>query len=131
MIIIIMIIQFKEFSNNIIMNTRSNKRENQEKEINISLYDKYMMHMTILYDNNKLIINTMSLYMSWIFIHYVSTHIYSNYCTNLSLWGLISSPVIITTPVCRGLSWIIYTGSDKIFNMWNVLGTFILTYVSS
>ncbi len=113
------------------MRTRSYYRNNRKKEIKESIYEKYMTQLILSYDNNKLLVNTMTLYLSWIFIHYISSHLYSTYCTNYSLWGFLSSPIIVTTPICRGLSWIIYTGSDKIFNMWNIFGTFMLTYISS
>jgi hypothetical protein len=111
------------------MRTRSYYRK--KKEINTSVCNNYMRVLVNTYNNNKLLVNTVALYMTWIMIHYTSSHLYTTYCTNLSFWGFISSPIIVTTPICRGLSWIIYTGSDKIFNMWNVMGTFLLTYASS
>ena len=109
------------------MKTRSYYKK---KEIKEDYNTNYMKQLIDLYKNNKLLFNTLSLYGTWITIHFISSHIYTSYCTNYSFWGFLLSPIIITTPICRGLSWIIYTGSDKIFNMWNILGTFLLTYVS-
>lgn len=129
MIMMIIIIKDNIFIK--LMITRSQYRNNRKKEIKEYKYKYYMNELIELYSHNKLIANTIAIYSSWIFIHFVSSHLYSTYCTNYSLWGFISSPIIVSTPVCRGLSWIIYTGSDTIFNMWNVLGTFLLTYVSS
>lgn len=111
------------------MRTRSYYRK--KNIINKSLRYNYMQLLKDNYYKNKLIMNTIFVYFTWITIHYISTHLYSHYCTKLSLWGYIMSPIIVTTPICRGLSWIIYTGSDKIFNMWNLLGSFILNYISS
>ena len=111
------------------MKTRSNDKS--KKEINNNYYNNYMTQLTIIYDTNKLLFNTLSFYLGWICIHYVSSHLYSYYCTNYSLWGFLSSPIIATTPICRGLSWIIYTGCDKIFNMWNFTGVYLLNYLSS
>jgi hypothetical protein len=111
------------------MRTRSYYKK--QNEIKTTHKYNYMELIKNIYNYNKILVNTTLIYAAWITIHYTSSHLYSTYCTNLSLWGFITSPIIVTTPVCRGLSWIIYTGSEKIFNMWNVGGTFILNYISS
>lgn len=101
------------------------------KKISDNNYKAYMELMVSLYQDNRLIANTLSIYTSWILIHYVSSHLYSLQCTNYSIWGFITSPINISTPYCRGLSWVIYSGSEKIFNMWNLLGSYALSYIST
>jgi len=70
------------------------------------------------------------IYLGWVMIHYLAAHAYSEYCVNWSWYGLISSPFISTTPICRGLSWVIYEGSNTITHIWVFLGTTISVYLS-
>lgn len=70
------------------------------------------------------------IYLTWVMIHYFAAHAYSEYCVNWSLYGLISSPFISTTPICRGLSWIIYEGSNTITHIWLFLGSTMSVYLS-
>jgi hypothetical protein len=65
------------------------------------------------------------IYGGWVIIHYGATHIYSHYCTNWSILGFLTSPLIVSTPLCRGLEWVIHTGSDMMTNMWIIFGTWL------
>jgi hypothetical protein len=114
------------------MRTRSYYHNDTDHDNNNNMNYIYMYAMTLynLSEKNKLIFNTLFLYASWIVIHYISSHTYSTYCTNYSLWGFIISPIMSSTPACRGLSWIIYNGSDKIFNMWNLIGALFLNQLT-
>jgi hypothetical protein len=69
-------------------------------------------------------------YCGWILIHYISSHMYSTYCVNWSWFGLIASPITTSTPICRGLSWIIYESSNTISNIWVLLGSTISIYLA-
>lgn len=72
---------------------------------------------------------TLGVYLTWIILHYIATHLYSNYCNNLSIYGFIFSPLTNTTPFCRGLVYIINTGSNNISNMWSLIGTWAAGYI--
>jgi|TARA_B100001063_G_scaffold167131_3_gene156090 hypothetical protein len=69
------------------------------------------------------------MYGSMITVHYLSTHLYANMCTNWSFYGFLSSPIMTSTPVCSGLSWVIYEGSQVVRDMWVVLGTTMSIYL--
>tara|TARA_Y100000816_G_C26103652_1_gene585644 strand:- start:1426 stop:1740 length:315 start_codon:yes stop_codon:yes gene_type:complete len=72
-----------------------------------------------------------AIYLGWIIIHYLAAHAYSEFCVNWSWYGLITSPFISTTPICRGLSWVIYEGSNTITHLWLLLGTTISLYLKN
>lgn len=40
-----------------------------------------------------------------------------------------ASPIMNSTPYCKGLNWIIRTGSDTIDTMWITVGTWMSGYV--
>lgn len=68
-------------------------------------------------------------YLTWILLHYLSAHIYTQTCVPLTLWGFISSPFIVMNPICGGLEWIIHNSLIIISSMWVALGTWITTNV--
>ena len=70
------------------------------------------------------------IYTSWIGMHYAASHIYSNYCTNLSIYGFITTPFVATNPVCKGLSWFIYESSNSITNMFLLVSTTVSLYLT-
>jgi|UniRef100_A0A6C0JE50 hypothetical protein len=68
-------------------------------------------------------------YVSWIFIHYVTVHLYAYWCTPFGIIGLLTSPFTVTTPICRGLEWSIHNGSTIINNMWIIIGSWLMTHI--
>ena len=68
-------------------------------------------------------------YVTWIIIHYVATHLYARLCTPLTLYGFIISPFITAIPYCQGLRWAIYNCGLTISNMWVLLGAWISTNI--
>ena len=66
------------------------------------------------------------IYLFWITLHYISVHLYSNYCTPLTFIGFLSSPFIATLPQCKMLRWVIEKGGGMIEVMWIVLGKWII-----
>jgi hypothetical protein len=74
---------------------------------------------------------TTPLYVGWIFLHFIAVHLYANYCNNFSLYGLIFSPLTLSTPMCRGLNYIIYNGSNNINGMWLILGSWLSQFLIS
>ena len=73
----------------------------------------------------KISISIYGIYIVWIFLHYVSSHLYTNYCVPNTIYGIIISPILTTTPHCQGLRWIIYNGGNQINNMWITLGSWL------
>lgn len=61
-------------------------------------------------------------YILWIVIHYMSVQLYVKHCVPSSLWGFITSPILVSSPHCKAMRWILHTGANTIDNMWNTIG---------
>jgi hypothetical protein len=66
-----------------------------------------------------------NLYIMWIILHYIASHLYVYLCVPKNIWGFIISPFMSATPQCQALRWLIYNGANMINNMWIVLGTWL------
>ena len=63
-------------------------------------------------------------YMMWITIHYLSANLYSEFCTDWSIYGFILFPFTAVTPWCKSLSWIIQKGTVVLDEGYLLLGTY-------
>ena len=70
------------------------------------------------------------IYLSWMTMHYVAAHIYSEFCINWSITGYLFSPITVTSPLCKGLSWIIYESSNSLSGIFVFVGSTITIYLS-
>jgi len=70
-------------------------------------------------------------YFLWIFLHYVSSHLYVKFCVSNTMLGFFMSPFMTVAPHCQGLRWIIHTAANVINNMWIVLGTWLASTIFS
>ena len=71
----------------------------------------------------KFIIDVIGIYICWLILHLIAANLYTKYCAELSLWGIIKSAFVIPAPHCQAMRWIITTGGSIITQMWVVLGT--------
>ena len=87
------------------------------------------------YNSLKLLLSVGKVYMFWIVIHYLASHMYPYFCTELSIYGFITSAIYVMTPHCRALAWLKTTSATAIENMWLVLGAWfcakLMPYVGS
>ena len=67
------------------------------------------------------------LYLLWILVHFVASHLYVYYCVPQTILGFIISPFMVATPHCYAFRWCIARGAESITTMWIVLGTWIAT----
>jgi hypothetical protein len=77
----------------------------------------------------QFIIKISGVYILWIILHFVSSHLYIKFCVPSSFMGFIISPFMTSSPHCQGLRWIIYNGANTINNMWIILGTWLCSYL--
>jgi hypothetical protein len=89
------------------------------------LYITYSLKFT--YGIIKFIIRVSGIYLLWIFLHYIASHLYIHLCVPNSWYGLLLSPFLVETPHCKGLRWIVYNGANIVSNMWIVLGSWLCT----
>ena len=124
------------------MNRRHINKENeiehiheyQDRELfainSTSKHFKYIYELServgnFIYDAVLYIINISGIYLLWVVLHYIASHLYINFCVPTTIYGFIMSPFMIPAPHCQGLRWIVYNGSNIITNMWVVLGTWL------
>jgi hypothetical protein len=69
------------------------------------------------------------IYILWIGLHYFSAHLYVKFCVPNSIVGFIMSPLMITTPHCQGLRWIVYNAANIINHMWILIGAWIYSMI--
>ena len=66
-------------------------------------------------------------YILWIIIHYISVQLYVKHCVPSSILGFITSPILVSSPHCKAMRWILHTGANTIDNMWNTIGVWFST----
>jgi hypothetical protein len=74
------------------------------------------------YKSVKIFINVSGIYLVWIFLHYLASHLYVKLCVPSTIIGFLLSPFMTATPHCQGLRWIVYNAANIINNMWIILG---------
>ena len=86
----------------------------------INIYETVVPYFRWVYFISKI-------YILWIFIHYISVQLYVTHCVPSSLWGFMSSPILVSSPHCKAARWIIHNGANTIDNMWNTIGVWFST----
>jgi hypothetical protein len=87
------------------------------------------------FDNNTIykwynfIIINFGIYIAWICIHYIASHMYVTWCLPFTIAGFVLSPFLIPAPHCYGLRWIIYNGGNSIVSMWALLSTWLVARI--
>ncbi len=71
------------------------------------------------------------IYLSWWFLHYLSYQLYGKLCLNWSLWDILFSPLIVTSPICKGLNWFIYESSNNIGSIIIMIGSTLSVFISN
>ena len=77
----------------------------------------------------KTIIRTIAVYLCWLIVYFASTHLYTHFCTNLSVYGFLTAPFMTQTPHCRAFLWSISNGVTIIDTMWVLIGSFIISLI--
>jgi len=69
------------------------------------------------------------LYIFWIGMHFICSHLYARYCAGNTWYMILLSPFVVPTPYCVGMRWVISKGAQVIDFMWIVIGKWILDTV--
>ena len=75
----------------------------------------------------QLVWDSSKMYLLWTTLHFTSINLYQYFCTNLSWWGFISSPINSQLPHCRGLKWL----SDTSLKGLDTFGVIVIAYVGA
>jgi len=87
------------------------------------------MFLCTLYKSIKTILAISGIYIIWIILHYISSHLYIYWCVPGTILGFIIAPFIVPAPHCQALRWAIYNGGNTIIAMWLLLGAWISKYL--
>jgi hypothetical protein len=68
------------------------------------------------------------IYLLFIVIHYISSHLYPYVCCRLTIAGFIMSPFMVMSPYCEGLRWVIYNTGIQIRNMWIWIAGYLIHF---
>ena len=70
------------------------------------------------------------IYTSWITTHYIASQLYNEYCVNWSWRGYLMSPFTVTSPICKGLNWVVYESSNSVSSFFVFAGSSMALYLS-
>ena len=92
-------------------------------------YDFIYKFFLFVYKTIRIIIKVSGVYLLWICLHYIASHLYIKFCVPTTIIGFLMSPFMTATPHCQGLRWIVYNAANMINNMWIVLGAWICSTI--
>jgi hypothetical protein len=98
---------------------------NHGKRFFENTYYYFTMSIDITCKTIKFIIKASGVYLLWIILHYVASHLYVKLCVPNTLIGFLISPFMVATPHCQGIRWIVYNAANIINNMWILMGAWI------
>ncbi|ARF10096.1 hypothetical protein Indivirus_14_3 [Indivirus ILV1] len=93
---------------------------------NNMIMNMIMNMINIIIYNKKIVIFIMT-YILWILINFISSNLYTIYCVDNSLYGLLFSPIMTISPHCKLFRWSIYTSGNVIENIVYIS----IAYISS
>lgn len=105
------------------------KKKILKKEIKEEKTNYFFVFYSFIYKYIIFIIKVSGIYLLWILLHFISTHLYVNFCVPKTVVGFIMSPFMTATPHCQGLRWIVYNAASTINNMWIILGTWLCSII--
>jgi hypothetical protein len=100
-------------------------KETKETKDNKNVYIFFYNGVQYIYKICKIIINICGIYLLWIVLHFVASHLYIKWCVPSTIIGFLMSPFMTATPHCQGLRWIVYNAANMINNMWLIFGAWI------
>lgn len=77
------------------------------------------------------ILRVIFVYLGYIVLHYLCVHTYQYTCVPTTFRGFLMSPLMASSPHCRGMRWVIYEMGSKIDLMWITVGVTTVTFVNS
>lgn len=92
-------------------------------------YDITVYFFSFTYKTITFIFKISGIYLLWICLHFIASHLYIKLCVPSTIIGFIMSPFMTATPHCLGLRWIVYNAANMINNMWLILGTWICSTI--
>jgi hypothetical protein len=122
-----------EYTENIIDNTVQETQNNKIKLFLYNVADQVYIFIGFSFGYGikfiKVFINITGIYLVWIFLHYIASHLYVRMCVPSTVIGFLLSPFMTATPHCQGLRWVVFNAANMINNMWIILGAWIMSNI--
>jgi hypothetical protein len=106
---------------------KENETYRDDNKYNSVINNTFIFCMKYTYKSIIVIINASGIYLVWVILHYLASHLYIQICVPNTIIGFLMSPFMTATPHCQALRWVVFNGANMINNMWVVLGTWICT----
>jgi hypothetical protein len=74
--------------------------------------------------------NIALIYLACMVVHYGFVHLYQYSCTPSTFKGFVMSPLMASSPHCKGMRWIIYEMGEKIDIMWISIGVTSVMHIN-
>lgn len=103
------------------VNNRDKKASEEENAKFPNPYFIYIFNFTK--ETAIFLFNACGVYLFWIGLHYFSAHLYTEFCTPKTFFGFLLSPLLVPSPQCKAIRWVLFNGAIIIDNMWLLLGT--------
>ena len=68
---------------------------------------------------------------TWTVVHFASVHAYGRVCVPLTASGLVLSPLMVNTPHCSALRWVLQRGAFGICETWDLLALTMASAVAT
>jgi len=62
------------------------------------------------------------IYLLWISLHFISSHLYAYFCAGNTIMTIFMSTFITPMPHCVAMRWVIFKGAKVIEVMWILIG---------
>ena len=105
-----------------------NKTMTSLNQIYDTLQKKAQPYLEILAPYISVCKNIFGIYLLWVFVHFISAHLYIRFCTPNTMLGFVMSPFMAAAPHCQALRWSIYNGGNNIVSMWVTIGIWLMRY---
>jgi hypothetical protein len=66
------------------------------------------------------------IYLLWILIYYLSSHLHAQFCTPYGIQGFLMTPLVSQMPHCQAFRWVIYNGGSHINAFWFVISGLLI-----
>lgn len=90
-----------------------------------------MFSSKFLYTQSVILVKSFGLYIFWVLIHFIASHLYVRLCVPGTIIGFIQSIYLAPAPHCYALRWCIYTGGNNIGVMWILCGAWGVSFLTT
>jgi len=130
--LILLSLLLKQVLNKDIMARKRNRSEEElptTEWVFVNCYNKVLEICKNIYPFCKPAIDLFGVYLVWLAVFYICSHLHTMLCVPATIIGFIMTPFLVPSPHCQALRWVIHTGGTTIMSSWLLLGTWCVSYI--